>query len=366
MQRLFNLDFSDIYVPLNAPEQCARYNPSPAAGRAGNFPVPTEYAADVSTLATQIVTHIGTEFSMTYPAGSEPNAPGSMRLRVAKQILLDGKQWACCRRFYDQVRSLDSLGFYPHDLAALEDLYRYSGLVVISGGTGVGKTTSAVAMLKHYLEKRGGVAVTIEDPIEYILQGEVGKQGYCYQVPVEHDQEWAQAIKLALRWKPKFIFCGEIRTAAAAAQLITAACSGHLVICTIHGGSITEAIQRLTQIASGEMGDTARLLLADCLVTLAHQRLEKGRPILDVLSATGTGEEAVRSTIRDAKVEQLGSIIGRQDALRRQSVAKGRDEKSEEPPRPSPSSNARPAPLSGTTTPAATKKKSGILGLFGK
>lgn len=123
---------------------------------------------------------------------------------------------------------------------------------------------------------------------------------------VDQEEDWAEGIKTALRFKPRFIFVGEVRTAAAASQLIQAACSGHLVICTLHGGSVQESLSRLIQIASDEMGDTARNLLADSLVAVMHQRLVNGRPIVEMISADGDANASVRAAIRERKIEQLG------------------------------------------------------------
>lgn len=371
MSSLVDLEFSDLYVPLESPGVVARYNPSPSMGgdKHGNLPIPDEYDEEVATLAAMLGKGDGKDFAITYPQGAEPNTPGSMRLRVSKQMMLDGRFWCCCRRFSGEVRKLEELGFLPQDYQTMSGWSGARGLVIIGGATGDGKTTTAASLLKHFVAKTGLVAFTIEDPVEYVLKVDEADKGAFYQMQAHDDVEWAEGIKTALRFKPRFIFVGEIRTAAAAAQLIQAACSGHLVICTIHGGSVQETLSRLIQIASDEMGDTARNLLADSLVAVMHQRLVNGRPQVYMLTTDGDGGSGVRAAIRDNKIEQLGSDLKRQEVLRKQAVRPGAPGTPGGPTISAPASASVPrqaAPVATARAPAPPPKKKGFLGgIFG-
>ncbi|NTU77243.1 MAG: Flp pilus assembly complex ATPase component TadA, partial [Alphaproteobacteria bacterium] len=147
----------------------------------------------------------------------------SVRCRLSRQKMFDGSMWACARRINTELPILSKLGFAPHITQHMRGLGARDGLILISGATGAGKTTTAVALLADFLRNYGGTAVAIEDPVEYLLRGRHGAHGQCFQVEAQSDDDWAVCLKRALRWSPRYIFVGEIRTTKAAEQLLRAA-----------------------------------------------------------------------------------------------------------------------------------------------
>ncbi|SFC82626.1 general secretion pathway protein E/type IV pilus assembly protein PilB [Parapedobacter composti] len=158
--------------------------------------------------------------------------------------------------------SLDTLGFSPADLRHyLEGVQRPNGIVLISGPTGSGKTTTLYATLK-LLNKETRNILTIEDPIEYTLEG-------INQVQLKESigLTFASALRTFLRQDPDVIMVGEIRDVETAAMAIRAALTGHLVLSTIHTNSAWGTVSRLI-----DMG-VPPFLLANTLNTTAAQRL---------------------------------------------------------------------------------------------
>lgn len=343
---LHELDFTDLYICLSDDGPVSNYSPRPKPGQAlGSYPVPEEYQDDINSLAKLVNKEEAKTFSMDFEG---------MRLRGAKQVIFGGAEWVCLRRFPSEVPNLDRLGFTPEILKTFKSLGKRNGLIVIGGATRAGKTTTAVALLKNFLETHGQVAVTIEDPVEYDLTGKVGERGNCYQVPIHEEEDWAEGVKTALRWAPRFIFLGEVRTPKAASNLLRAATSGHLVICTVHGGSVEETLGAILQIAQAELGDTALTRLADGLCAVIHQQIIGGRPSVFMLQTDpNKPSDPVRTAIRANNLKILGTEISKQEALRRQ------DTPIEAPPPLAKPSTNRPS------VSAPPEKKRGLFGFGG-
>jgi twitching motility protein PilT len=166
------------------------------------------------------------------------------------------------------------------------------------------------------MENLGGVAFTIEDPVEYDMEGRRGKNGFCYQVEVGTEKDWAELLKRSLRWHPRYIFVGEIRTPDAANQLLRAATSGHLVITTMHAGTIEEALEGLLQLAEQAIGDRAPLLLAAGLTAVIHQALTPiGIRATFFITEPNNPGAPFRAIIRDKRIGQCRTFVDQQMAL---------------------------------------------------
>jgi len=328
MRTLAGLDFTDLYLRLDVeagPEATAFYLPS-LQSDAGVLEVPEDLAEEVGGLRAIIRDIQGQDFSLSLSA---------MRLRGSRQRIFGSGEWVALRRFPLHPPPLETLGFARELRQIFRGWGRRTGLVVIGGSTRAGKTTTASSCLMEWLRCYGRVAVTIEDPVEYQMLGRVGEGGHCFQVEVKSEAGWAEAIKTALRWAPRYIFLGEVRTPAAARHLLRAATSGHLALCTVHGGSIEETLSALHQIARSELGDTAWSLLGDGLCAVVHQALVGGRPDVQILQADPSNlGDPVRQLVRSGKVHQLGTHIAQQSAIIDQELRQGLERPREPRQRP--------------------------------
>ena len=259
-----------------------------------------------------------------------------VRYRCSKIVTVK-EVWYALRRAKTPIPRLGILRLMPKAVQHLSWLGKQSGLIVIAGATGQGKTTTASMLLREYLLAYGEVAVTVEDPPELPLEGEY-PFGQCFQLKVENGDFGAQ-MRATMRYMPRYILLGEVRDPPAASQALTAAINGHLVSTTIHAGSITEALQRLLKIASVEDDlELAAGILADGLAAVIHQKMLKVRDPATGLTRVSivpqflfTGKEhKVRTKIRERKFETLKDDIEQQ----RIKMSSGRDpvEINERPP----------------------------------
>lgn len=175
--------------------------------------------------------------------------------------------------------------FIPEQLEKLQELAMLRGLIVTSGPTGSGKTTTMYEIAKKM--SKGKVVMTIEDPVEVhetsFLQAQVNNEaGIDYQ----------SLLKAALRHRPDILIIGEIRDAGTARLAIDAALSGHLVFATVHAKSTLQTISRLEGLG------ICRDELANCLTAVSYQRLmvshDEVKCLMDIASGTLLKEEMKR------------------------------------------------------------------------
>ena len=241
--------------------------------------------------------------------------------RVERTIALEGEQY-CARKMPISIPDLEKLGLPSGIYRQLLTLGNKSGLILIAGATGTGKSTTISALIKKYLQTEGGYAFTIEDPIELPLDGvyetQNGDLGLCKQT-TPPDGKWEEGIKSALRSKPRYIYLGEIRSPEAAEELLRAATSGHLVFSTIHANNVGDAINALAKYASssGISEEMSYELLANGLLACIHQNLV-GSPRR--LRAEGifanpniNGGCAVRGMLRSGKLS-IATLLEQQKA----------------------------------------------------
>jgi len=213
---------------------------------------------------------------------------------------------AVFRAIPHEIKPLDELGM-PDSVARFAHLPR--GLVLVTGPTGSGKTTTLASILDLANRSRANHIVTIEDPIEFLHPH---KRSVVNQREVGTDTEtFASALKHALRQDPDIILVGELRDLETTATALTAAETGHLVLATLHTQSATQTIDRVIDIFPPHQQLQIRAQLAASLQGVVTQALapradNKGRVVIaEILTAT----PAIRSLIREGKSHQIPSFM---------------------------------------------------------
>lgn len=230
--------------------------------------------------------------------------PGYSRIR-ANVYRQRGSYAAALRILSSDVPSPESLHI-PQAVVNLTNKKR--GLVLVTGATGSGKSTTLASLIRVIAERDEKNIITLEDPIEYlhshsrsmVSQREIGTDSMSY----------AQALRAALRQDPDVILVGEMRDLETISTAITAAETGHLVFSTLHTNSAADAIDRAIDVFPPHQQQQIRVQLSGVLEGVIAQQLlpkiEKGRAAaFEVLIANA----AVRNLIREGKAFQIPSII---------------------------------------------------------
>jgi twitching motility protein PilT len=183
------------------------------------------------------------------------------------------------------------------------------GLVLVTGPTGSGKSTTLAAMLHALNLSQSKHIVTLEDPIEFV---HIPQQCLIQQREVgTHTHSFANALRAALREDPDVILVGELRDLETIRLAITAAETGHLVLGTLHTSSAAKTINRIVDVFPAEEKDMVRSMLSESLNAVISQVLCKRKDGAGRVAAyeVMVGTTAVRNLIREGKVAQLYSAI---------------------------------------------------------
>ena len=225
---------------------------------------------------------------------------GGGRLRVNLYHTL-GRLAAVMRPIRSSVPTLDALGL---PAALLESwIGRRYGLILVTGPTGSGKSTTVASSLDWINHHRARHIVTLEDPIEYLFENDLG---YFSQREIGQDSEtFATGLRAALRQNPDVIFIGEIRDPETAVTALQAAETGHLVISTLHSSSVVETIERLSHLLRAESASALSLLASQLVGGLTQRLLPRlGGGLLPVFEYL-QNEAATRRWILDNKITEL-------------------------------------------------------------
>ncbi|WLS79673.1 type IV pilus twitching motility protein PilT [Erwinia pyri] len=192
---------------------------------------------------------------------------------------------------------------FAHTLLTLND-----GLVLVTGATGSGKSTTLAALIGEINRVQDRHILTLEDPIEFIHHSQ---RSLIQQREVgQHCISFSEGLRGALRQDPDIILLGELRDGETIQQALTAAETGHLVLATLHTRGATQAVERLVDLFPGAEKNLVRSQLAGSLKAVIAQRLEQGAEqgrvaLFEVLVNT----PAVANLIREGKTHQLAGLL---------------------------------------------------------
>jgi twitching motility protein PilT len=221
-----------------------------------------------------------------------------------------GTYAACLRALGDSIPALVNLGLPP---VVEETSRKPKGLILVTGPTGSGKTTTLAALLNHINQTRAEHILTIEDPIEFTYKNE---KSVIHQREVNEDtRSFANALRAALREDPDVILVGELRDLETIQLAISAAETGHLVFGTLHTSSAAQTVDRMVDVFPPGQQTQIRVQLSGSLLAVFSQTLcKRVRPLPGQFGRVMAQEimintPAIANLIREGKTAQIYSQI---------------------------------------------------------
>ena len=215
------------------------------------------------------------------------------------------KTSAALRLLNSEILTIDQLKLpaIMHQITTLKQ-----GLVLVTGPTGSGKSTTLAAMIETINTSRSEHIITIEDPIEYVYKS---KQSIISQRELHQDtHSWEMALRSVLREDPDIVLVGEMRDYETISAALTIAETGHLVFATLHTNSAAQTVDRIIDVFPENQQPQVRNQLASSVEAIFAQRLVPSStgeriPVIEIMLASS----AIKNTIREGKTHQIDNIM---------------------------------------------------------
>ncbi len=300
LQQAVALEASDIHIKPDAPPAVR------VAGRIRRLSETPLARSETEAMIRSVLNEVqATRFLKEWELDFSLDIPGLARYRA--NCHYDRGGWSLAlRALRTRIPRIEELGL-PPIVAELAVMPR--GLILVTGPTGSGKTTSLAAMIRIINEHHAATIVTIEDPIEY-LQSDV--QAFIRQREIGLDtRSFPEALKRVLRQDPEVIIIGEMRDLETISTALTAAETGHLVIATLHTNSAEATINRIIDVYPPNQQHQIRIQLAATLQAVISQQLIPRADGTGVVLAFELllGTYAVRRLIREEKTYSISTYI---------------------------------------------------------
>lgn len=272
------------------------------------IPVPESQILTPESVKTLILSVLGDEQKDLFEVDRELDFSYSLQSGARFRVNAyheKGAPAAAFRAIPSKVRSIEELGL-PSLLNKLADLKQ--GLILVTGPTGHGKSTTQAAMIERINQERAEHIVTIEDPIEYVY---TPAKSIISQRELHSDtHSWSVALRSVLREDPDVVLVGELRDYETIAAALTVAETGHLVFGTLHTNNAAQTVDRIVDVFPDEQQQQVRAQFASVIEAILSQRLipsvdGKRVAVMEIL----LGTPAVASTIRDAKSHLLPNVM---------------------------------------------------------
>ncbi len=298
---------SDIFLKVGSPPSLRVH------GRIVKPGFPVLDADDTLRLASEHMTlAMRAQFAETHEMNLSFSVPGVVRIR--QNVYQERENTATtCRLIPLKVKSLDEIGVHSQAIRAITN--QPNGLVLVTGPTGSGKTTTLAGMIDYINETRPVNIVTMEDPIEYVY---ADKQALISQRQIGADTaSFGEALKQVLRQTPDVILIGEMRDMETINIALEAAETGHLVFGTLHTSSAPETLDRISNMYAPHERPMLWLRLAGSLRGVVSQKLVKradgtGRVVAQEIMVTSP---TIEKLLKDGSASDLYTAI-RQDGLK--------------------------------------------------
>jgi twitching motility protein PilT len=256
------------------------------------------------------------EFAEKHDTDFAYEVPGLARFRA--NIFMDRKgKGAVFRVIPSKILTAEQLGLSQ---AILTLCKLHKGLVLVTGPTGSGKSTTLCAMIDHVNTTRNDHIITIEDPIEFVHEN---KSCAINQREVHnHTSSFKAALRAALREDPDIILVGELRDLETVAIAIETAETGHLVFGTLHTSSAAKTVDRIVDVFPAAEKEMVRAMLSESLIGVISQTLCKTKDGSGRVAAHEImlGTAAIRNLIRESKIAQMYSAIQTGNAIGMQTL----------------------------------------------